>query len=1531
MQSTRSCRKDALHKHLTEYFFGTNIRAQETYRNLTVRLETAYARLKEHGVELPEEVRGWFLLRKLQLEANAEAMVLTHTKGALSYKEVTTAVTAIFPQGAAKVSGGKSREVFEAIAEEGEDESFDGEESNDVFQAVADQIQSQEEYDEEDAIEVFETYQDIRKKMQQRKMGRGYRQQGAGPSRWTLTGTVRGKIEQLKAKSRCHLCQEVGHWKRECPKKKGTASTGGKSSRSSDAMVTDQGGELVESGLGQELFIQEEDIDNLEIFLAEQDGRIDVVLADPREHEAGEDDVRGDLESRIFEFFKKEQDQSAAEDAYMADLATHGVPDTACRRTLIGESVLSRMSEVLGKAGLGVKVVDEENEFKFGNAGVMRTCKSAIIPVRLGKKQLAIKAAVLPGSGSGTPLLMSKELLRGLKATLDMENHVLVVRRCGVQMKLRETERGHYAIPLFEGMGVMTEPDVIQQMQVKTHEANAVEGFGSPGAQVDPPSVCQEQHELHGRRHQHGSASGSLHKDSLDRELAAGSNAASGNGTAGVASSDSGSVVRQGRRRARRARARAKRKDDLQHRQVPEGRESSQLRTCLCSRQGLCDLGQEVHQGWQPGDREDDTSHHVSVSLVRGAEGPAKVGEGVVGHHAGATDGEREGTLATKDDEFKGTDAKGQGEGKDEALHDGQFEPSVSRLSAGAGGVDPDSDRGSGRAKPDGAQTPEAFAADRDDDARAGALERRGDLKPDEEGGPRRMSKGEKQLCRRGLQNCKIPEERQGADAHGVDILYLEAGVELSIATAAGLTTDCIFSEGEVCARMMGSAETVQKALQKIRRCQPLMLVIRTPEHMTLTRGSRGLCRTYTTKQRCAFTRLVAARCAEQLCDGRLFTVYMENESVKSGVRAWFKVMTDVCMNTVQLGDSDVSQTCVYTNSKEVQGRLTMGWPHVQRRDDESWFGKDVAVAVMERKKAKYDVMAAHCVFTIDTLRDEGDESERKIVSVLRKCHENLGHPSPARFVMLLKSAHASERVLKLARGLECETCGALSKPKSHNVVKMRRATEFNQQICVDTFELDVRYSKIHFLNIVDEATGFQLCAPLWKGMQAKHVRNTYRKTWKRWAGAPIRLFSDGGKEFEGEFEHGLSLDGTYGDVSAAYAPWQNGLVERKGDVWKTAFAKAHLETQPRNKQEVQELVEQVNNAVNSMSRVEGFSPYQHVFGRDVRVPGMITTDYDTVINSSLVEGESVFERRMELRRAARRAFVDADAENKIRKALEHRTRPDRGPFEAGQLVFFWRKSRFESKCHWHGPAVVIGKSGQSKVWVAKGTKVYRCCPEQLRRLSPEQEATIRMLPADMVYVRNEVSARGAGNFYDLSVLERPPVAAEGAENMQDIVRESQRVEGVAHGLLEGGEQHDEEMPHVEVLTEMPSVPVARIAREREAPQENEDGAESPAKRLRSATQGEPQLSQLNQALRNSAELLDRGASASSGARGAAADAAAIPVPEDTLDEELEVTLSSGYDRWLVDHGRSKLVRIHEVERNGRFRVEGRGSTCESM
>ena len=85
-----------------------------------MRLQTSYRRLQEHAIELPSEVRGWFLVRKLQLDAAAAALIMTHTKGSLKHEDVTTAVKAIYPQGAARNVDGKTKEIFEADETEGQ-------------------------------------------------------------------------------------------------------------------------------------------------------------------------------------------------------------------------------------------------------------------------------------------------------------------------------------------------------------------------------------------------------------------------------------------------------------------------------------------------------------------------------------------------------------------------------------------------------------------------------------------------------------------------------------------------------------------------------------------------------------------------------------------------------------------------------------------------------------------------------------------------------------------------------------------------------------------------------------------------------------------------------------------------------------------------------------------------------------------------------------------------------------------------------------------------------------------------------------------------------------------------------------------------------------------------------------------------------------------------------------------------------------------------------------------------------------------
>ena len=96
------------------------------------------------------------------------------------------------------------------------------------------------------------------------------------------------------------------------------------------------------------------------------------------------------------------------------------MPDTPCRRTLIGQYALQDMERHVIRTGLRVVRRSEVNSFRFGNSGESTSTEVASIPVCIGGKHVAIHAAVLPASGSNTPFLLSKELMKMVGCVLDI-------------------------------------------------------------------------------------------------------------------------------------------------------------------------------------------------------------------------------------------------------------------------------------------------------------------------------------------------------------------------------------------------------------------------------------------------------------------------------------------------------------------------------------------------------------------------------------------------------------------------------------------------------------------------------------------------------------------------------------------------------------------------------------------------------------------------------------------------------------------------------------------------------------------------------------------------------------------------------------------------------------------------------------------------------------------------------------------------------------------------------------------------------
>ena len=88
---------------------------------------------------------------------------------------------------------------------------------------------------------------------------------------------------------------------------------------------------------------------------------------------------------------------------------------------------------------------------------------------------------------------------------------------------------------------------------------------------------------------------------------------------------------------------------------------------------------------------------------------------------------------------------------------------------------------------------------------------------------------------------------------------------------------------------------------------------------------------------------------------------------------------------------------------------------------------------------------------------------------------------------------------------------------------------------------------------------------------------------------------------------------------------------------------------------------------------------------------------------------------------------IETEANAKIRKSLIGRSRPMRGNYVPGDLVYYWRAGSgvHQAQGQWLGPARVIGIEG-GNVWVSHRATAIKCAKEQLRMASPRRARNAR-------------------------------------------------------------------------------------------------------------------------------------------------------------------------------------------------------------
>ena len=647
------------------------------------------------------------------------------------------------------------------------------------------------------------------------------------------------------------------------------------------------------------------------------------------------------------------------------------------------------------------------------------------------------------------------------------------------------------------------------------------------------------------------------------------------------------------------------------------------------------------------------------------------------------------------------------------------------------------------------------------------------------------------------------------------------------------------------------------KCREELRRLKPDFLVLSPPcgPFSQILNISKGRCNTEERRRKylegLALLEFATELCLEQHKHGRKFLF----EHPK-GAASWseecldrvrnsdgvHEIVTDMCMFGLRDPQNHQKRyrkgTRLLTNSKygdllrrlcngkhdhqHIEGQTRCGCKWVNRSSVAQVYTRefvDAILSVVRRESKDRDVD----VLTVDELKS--GQNKQQLKNTLLRCHVNLGHPSKERFIHMLKSANASEEGISCAKELTCSTCSANRLKELHHVAKRTRAEGFNQQVNMDTFDLPIYQQKIvKMLSIFCEGTGMQICVPLWKGAKAFEVRKAYRKYWLRWAGVPVKVLTDGGNEFEREAQEGFDRDGTFVEKTAAFSPWQNGACERHGGEWKKIFQKAFDETQPMNKLEVNELIDRVNNAKNTMQRRHGYSPMQHVFGNEIRLPGVAITEQDYVRGTSRYHPGDECLRATEMRLAARKALVEVDNEDKVRRAVQHRTRQHE-EYKIGQVVYYWRVTKEKDRRGaWRGPARIIGIHDSSRLWVAHGNKVLRCSPEQVRHVTEEQAAAIRFLPVEAMRQPGRFANRGSQTFTDLTRQARPS-DVDHERPADDDEEESRRIK-------RSRRDEDEEVPMEESQVEEGAV-------DEESTQDGQDQAMS--KQVTSGTETTPE------------------------------------------------------------------------------------------
>ena len=337
-------------------------------------------------------------------------------------------------------------------------------------------------------------------------------------------------------------------------------------------------------------------------------------------------------------------------------------------------------------------------------------------------------------------------------------------------------------------------------------------------------------------------------------------------------------------------------------------------------------------------------------------------------------------------------------------------------------------------------------------------------------------------------------------------------------------------------------------------------------------------------------------------------------------------------------------------------------------------------------------------------------------IKLLDKIHRQFGHRPKDAYIQILKNA--DKWLDKFSPMIDtiinkCEGCVMRLKTPDRPAVALPLATDFNQVVTMD-LKIWNQNKNEYILYLIDAFTRYQVATVINRKTPDQVINGIFEK-WIQYFGFPDKILSDNGGEFSNaEMQEVANRTNLKLFTTGAYSPWQNGLCERN-HAHTDNILQSVLRDYPQLS--LKSALTWACTAKNSLTTIHGFSPFQLVFGRNIRLPNILNDPPPTY---EIKTRSKALRDNLTAIHATREAHMKAESCEKLKRALKSKVRTFDHTYQHGDYVYFKR----ERQEGWEGPARVVFQDNKV-ILVRQGGFFYKV---SANRIKPAHDDLIQEL-----------------------------------------------------------------------------------------------------------------------------------------------------------------------------------------------------------